>query len=198
MVVAQVFGSEDGKPETQFFRIGDVHLMADGGYVVADEGELRISVFDAAGRFVRSFGRPGEGPGELRTLQRPIVLSGDTIVAWDSRLRRVTAFRSDGSVVSVRPWRLPGGKEGWVYPIGRWSSRWIAASLEYQTRGARGTVRDDSVTFSAVGFSSIGDSLFLSPIVRLLYLRTYYLRTSRGQVGRWPGSAGPPSARIPD
>lgn len=82
--------------------VGAVRLD-DGRYVVADGAELRLSVYDAAGRLERTFGRAGEGPGEFRALSGLWHTAGDTIGVWDSRLQRITRLRADGTVVRTDP-----------------------------------------------------------------------------------------------
>lgn len=87
-------------------------LDDDGNYYVADRGNHRVGVFDAEGNFVRTFGREGEGPGELRS---PVLVEvdGDEVMVFDNR---TSIFRRDGTFVGVvtsaegrYPHPLPGG-----------------------------------------------------------------------------------------
>lgn len=103
-----------GAPAEQLFTsIAGAVRLADGHYVVADDGELRLSVYRADGEFVRTIGSEGEGPGEFRYIGGLWRAGGDTVGVWDSRLRRITWLRSSGDVVrTVRPTRSAPDIEG--------------------------------------------------------------------------------------
>lgn len=60
-------------------------------FIVADYSDKAIKIYDAAGMWVGTFGRAGEGPGEFVSLMsaQPI---GDSILAYDFLLRRLTVF----------------------------------------------------------------------------------------------------------
>ncbi len=49
-----------------FYRIRSVRVDRDGNIFVLDAGNFRIQVFDRNGRFMRSIGRQGQGPGEFQ------------------------------------------------------------------------------------------------------------------------------------
>lgn len=95
-------GSISGPEEQSFARVTDAVLGPDGTLFVIDVAPPHVRVFDRNGHFVRMFGRPGQGPGEL---VRP------TSAAWlDSTLLvrhsgAVTAFESNGDFVQL--WRPP-------------------------------------------------------------------------------------------
>ncbi len=72
-----------------------------GQYVVGDQGATAISLFAANGRFVRSLGRAGAGPGEYRNLN--IALFNDSLIIQDGQLKRVTVMTLDGKVVRTFP-----------------------------------------------------------------------------------------------
>lgn len=103
-------GSTDGDPETEFFGPVLSFPLPEGRIAVAfwSAGEIRI--FDSNGKFVRTLGRPGEGPGEFRALTGAWT-RGDTVEAYDRRLRRITRFRPDGTVETVT---LDMGRSGFV------------------------------------------------------------------------------------
>lgn len=90
--------------ESLLYRPFSFTLTDDGHYYVVDSGNHRIAVFDAAGNFVRAFGREGDGPGELRN---PLLLEvrSDEVLVFDNR---TTVFRTDGTFVDVLSY--PGGR----------------------------------------------------------------------------------------
>jgi hypothetical protein len=95
-------GVVDGDPAYAFESIVGVASLPGRALVVAEGGGARqLRIFDAAGAHLRSIGREGRGPGEFVALTNLAVVSGDTIWAWDSRTRRMTAFRSDGTFAAT-------------------------------------------------------------------------------------------------
>ena len=76
-------------------------LLRDGRLVIPVAGASSIRIFDTDGRFGASLGRSGEGPGEFRSLSAAWS-RGDTLEAFDNRLRRVTRFLPDGETEVVR------------------------------------------------------------------------------------------------
>lgn len=82
--------------DEELFRVSDVAPLADGGIVVAEQ--TTISFFDADGRFQRSVGREGDGPGDFRQIQRVIPIGPDSVGVWDTGNQRFTVLGLDGGV----------------------------------------------------------------------------------------------------
>ena len=80
----------------------DAALLSDGSLVVAHSGEQEILWFDRAGRLSRKTGRRGSGPGEFRGLNSVVVMRGDTILAYDGRLSRLTVLSAAGELVRTQ------------------------------------------------------------------------------------------------
>lgn len=70
-------------------------LLADSGIVVAVMGSSALRFYDADGRYRRSAGRKGEGPGEFRQIIAFFRLGGDTLAVNDYH-REVDWFAPDG------------------------------------------------------------------------------------------------------
>lgn len=82
----------------------------EGNYAVIDNGrvEKRIVLYDQNGRFLKTFGGSGSGPGEFVTM----IYQGcfeDVLNIYDFNQRRLTRFRSGGELVDVI--RVPGSHE---------------------------------------------------------------------------------------
>lgn len=90
-------GGADGTGPYEFSHIWGAARTPDGGVVVSDEPTLELRVFDARGRHVRSFGRPGQGPGEFVQI-RNVRVFGDTVYATDDS-RGTAAFTLDGRLL---------------------------------------------------------------------------------------------------
>src|SRR5690606_16568229 len=58
--------------------------LADGRVVIAVMGSSVLRFFDASGRFVRSAGRNGGGPGEFRQIMALYRMRGDTLAVNDN------------------------------------------------------------------------------------------------------------------
>lgn len=96
-----IIGHEGTEPAYEFFRIAGVARVADGSLVIADEGSLQLRVFNSEGRFVRSTGEQGDGPGEFRTMGGFWVTGGDSLVVWDGAAHRLTLLSPRGEFVRV-------------------------------------------------------------------------------------------------
>jgi hypothetical protein len=84
----------------QLSNVAGAVWLGDHGLVVANLGrELRY--YDGSGRYRTTAGRPGEGPGEFALIAWLGSLPGDTLLVFDSRLRRVSVFDPEGELVQV-------------------------------------------------------------------------------------------------
>jgi len=108
----------DGPPAWRFEslpRAADAELLgvvgatflADGGLVLTHRSKQELLVLDASGRFVRSIGRAGDGPGEFRTIATPWTVDGARLSMYDGRHRRVTVLSMQGDVLDSRSVVLP-------------------------------------------------------------------------------------------
>ena len=80
----------------------DLALADDGTLAVADAKPDQVKIFGPDGRFLRTVGRDGEGPGEYRAAF--IALRGDTLVVQDPQLSRASTFLvSTGAFLATRP-----------------------------------------------------------------------------------------------
>ena len=114
-------GTNEGESWELFNDVDKVAFDGSGNLYVFDRGaglssDLRILVFDPYGRFVREFGRAGDGPGEFRRPRRyAVTRDGSTIVGdW----RAYNVFDEAGRFVRrVRPPEGPEGRELLAMPI---------------------------------------------------------------------------------
>jgi hypothetical protein len=88
-----VLGGVDEGP-TAFFRVFPTSVGADsvGNLYVLDAGNFTVAVFDGEGRHVLSFGRQGEGPGELGFPSDLAVGPGGATAVYDFARRALVRF----------------------------------------------------------------------------------------------------------
>lgn len=106
-------GGGSGAGPTEFDAIATVLRLRDGRLAVANRGSSEIRLFDAQGAHLRSVGRAGSGPGEFRSLVGMWVGPGDSVLAVDILLRRLSVFDPSGTF--VRSFGL-GGEAGFAVP----------------------------------------------------------------------------------
>ncbi len=87
---------DDTMPSDIFFESpSTVACDPEGNIYVVDSGAKNIKKFDAQGKFLKTIGREGQGPGEFGGLYYS-TFSKDRLIVWDSGNRRLCAFTPDG------------------------------------------------------------------------------------------------------
>src|SRR3990172_1138548 len=99
-----VLGADSDQPPHLFRVVGAVRLEG-RSIVVANSGGHELLFFDSAGRYRTRVGRRGSGPGEFQMLSALRRWLGDTVLAFDTRLRRLSVFDAQGR--HVRDVSLP-------------------------------------------------------------------------------------------
>lgn len=80
-----------------FFRPSDIEIDRKQELVyIADSGNHRIVVFDLQGRFVRTIGKEGQGPGEFNTPTGLYVTEDSHLAVADYRNNRIQIFDPQG------------------------------------------------------------------------------------------------------
>lgn len=84
-------------------------------YAAALTNRGKIAVFDPHGRFVRTMGRQGGGPGEFINVRRLFVSPGDSLFAVDLS-ERISVFSPEHRF--IRSFRVPGTVHDIAFPPG--------------------------------------------------------------------------------
>lgn len=100
-------GTLDGPDEYTFGSVAGMAVSADRTMYVIDSHSRDIRMYDAAGSFVRRFGGPGAGPGELQQPSGIGLLPDGRLVVRDYQNARVNVYSADGE--SLASWPIPGG-----------------------------------------------------------------------------------------
>lgn len=88
-------GTFDGDTLYQLYEVSGGTRLSDGRIVISDNGSFQLRVFGPTGEFLSAFGREGEGPGEFKSVRLMGSLPGDTLVAMDGSLRRISLFHPE-------------------------------------------------------------------------------------------------------
>lgn len=91
-------GAAEGAAGQQLERVVSATRLSDGTIVVADGGARSIRRYDSSGSHLGSFGREGDGPGEFRALSWLGRTAGDSLLAWDRGLNRISVFTPAGAL----------------------------------------------------------------------------------------------------
>lgn len=100
LVLERTIQPKDGEPG-ELANPFTVLRTSTGQYIVGDLQPSTITLFGQDGRFLRTLGRRGEGPGEFRVAL--IGLFRDTLLIQDTKLHRVTLMTLDGKAVRSFP-----------------------------------------------------------------------------------------------
>ncbi|MDH5466482.1 MAG: 6-bladed beta-propeller [Candidatus Aminicenantes bacterium] len=83
-----------------FYRIRDIQVDTDGNIYVLDSGNHRLQVFDKNGKYLRTIGKRGQGPGEFNT---PLCLQLDdetgNIFVTDYMSMTIIIFEKEGKYI---------------------------------------------------------------------------------------------------
>jgi len=89
-------GVADGPDEYMFFDISDIDQDSKGNIYVLDYMYCQIKVFNNEGKYLKTIGRKGSGPGEFRTAWKIFIDEKDYLYTTDLNLRRLTVFNQEG------------------------------------------------------------------------------------------------------
>jgi len=90
-----VIGGEDVDENYMFRRVSDIEVDEEGNIYVLDSRECRIQKYDKNGRYLKTIGRKGEGPGEF---QRPGRITFDARrKLYVDEYKKIIIFEEDGT-----------------------------------------------------------------------------------------------------
>ena len=100
MVEEMCIGDMDKDEKYMLNQPQDVQVSDDGTIYVLDWGDVCIKVFDSNGKYLRTIGRKGQGPGEFEFLTYMSLSSDGRIFLMDSVNRRIVVFDKYGEYLS--------------------------------------------------------------------------------------------------
>lgn len=101
-------GTADGPEEYAFASIRGLAVATDGSIYVLEGKPPVVRQYTGSGRFVRSLGRQGQGPGEFLNPEA-ITISQNRLVVRDNQNQRLAVFPLDGGPPDHWPYRTMAG-----------------------------------------------------------------------------------------
>jgi hypothetical protein len=95
-------GAAQGGKDYAFFHAASIEVDDGGNIYVMDQGDACIKVYAENGKYLRSIGRKGQGPGELQN-PNTIHLIGDDRLVFEDFYRGLNIFTREGKFISFVP-----------------------------------------------------------------------------------------------
>jgi len=99
-------GDEEGIEDFIFSQIRSVQVDEEENIYVLDSKEVCVKIFDKNGKHIRTFGKKGQGPGEIQSPSRMYLAAGKEIMIYDSANNRLSFYSLDGRCLR----EIPTGK----------------------------------------------------------------------------------------
>ena len=93
-------GELEGEEEYLFGRVSEVAVARDGSIYVFDDQVPALRKYDANGKYVRTFGRKGQGPGEYLYGGGLGVGADGKVYLWDTGTWRINVYSPAGELVN--------------------------------------------------------------------------------------------------
>lgn len=173
-------GQVEGEEPYLFTWASRIQRFEDGRILVVEGREAEIRVFDPDGTFLDQIGEgQGEGPGEFSWVDWADLVRGDSVLVWDSQMRRISVFSDQGELGRVTSPTYP---EGVVFLLGE--GAFPDGMLLVRPAGARRPLAPGSIVHDTMTYARWdpveGDSLV--PLVRVPTASVYLDQESR----YWP------------
>ena len=122
--------NEAGANETHMNQPNDVAFASNGDIYVSDGyGNDRVVVFDKSGKFLRSWGKLGTGPGEFSQPHSIVLDSKDRVYVADRNNARIQVFDAKGKYLTewkniITPWAMAITKTDEIWVCGSSPMLW--------------------------------------------------------------------------
>lgn len=100
IILTQEFSIGEGEyDEDMFAELTSLDVDSDGNIYILDRKEKKVKIFDSAGKFVRKFGRDGQGPGEMNVPITIQVTPDSELVVSDALNQRLMYYSLEGEFI---------------------------------------------------------------------------------------------------
>lgn len=125
--VLEIGPSPDDDPRYDFLRVFGGTILPTGEIAVLNSATREIRFFSPEGEWLRTAGRDGDGPGELRGV-RSLVRVADTLFVPDVQQGRLNVFDTSGGFLTSWPY-LSAERVGRIMPSHRLDNgTWVGGS----------------------------------------------------------------------
>ncbi|MEA2005908.1 MAG: NHL repeat-containing protein [Acidobacteriota bacterium] len=93
-------GADEVDANQMFFNLIGSFIDSKNNYYLLDKGNFRIQVFNKDGKFIRTIGKKGQGPGELASIVAGGIYDQKYVLVADDELLRVNVYDLEGNFIS--------------------------------------------------------------------------------------------------
>ena len=114
-------GVESGDENYMFSSLNSVQVDDEGDIIIFDRKEVCIKVFDKNGKYLRKFGKKGQGPGGIQSPYKIHLAGGKDITIMDRGNNRFSYYSKDGRCIKeigvgkYRPFMALADSRGYIY-----------------------------------------------------------------------------------
>jgi len=95
-----IYKEKDESGEIRLFKPGRFTVDAEDNIYIGDDSDSAIKVFDSQGKYLRTIGREGQGPGEFTDIGDIFLLPNGRLLVIDFQTRRTLFFSPEGQFLS--------------------------------------------------------------------------------------------------
>jgi hypothetical protein len=97
MSLQEDFSLGEGESEEEMFaELTSIDVDRNGNIYILDRVDKKVKIFDSEGKFLRKFGRDGQGPGEMNVPITIQIISNDELVVSDALNQRLMFYSLEG------------------------------------------------------------------------------------------------------
>jgi len=101
--LVRTIGGLDAEENLSFNEPNDIVRDSAGNLYILDSGNNRIQKLDSEGKFIKTIGRKGQGPGEFQAAYSMDIDPEDNLFVFDVRSRRIEVLSPDGVFLGEIP-----------------------------------------------------------------------------------------------
>ena len=94
--LVRTIGGLDAEENLSFFEPSDIVQDSAGNLYILDSGNCRIQKLDPEGKFIKTIGRKGQGPGEFQAASSMDIDEQNNLFVFDVRSWRIEVLSSEG------------------------------------------------------------------------------------------------------
>jgi len=96
LILDEIYTIDSSSPGNNFSNITALAVRPDGSVFIVDSKESRVLAFDGKGKYRLTFGKKGQGPGELNTPVGISISPNDEVIVEDALNQRLAFFTLEG------------------------------------------------------------------------------------------------------